>query len=447
MTSPRYTTVSLFAGAGGLDVGLHAAGFLTTHAVEADDNCVGVLRRAAMNDAGGVLTLDDTRIIRDRVEHVGVDNLRQPDGRRLDLLTGGPPCQPFSSAGKQRSVAESRGRLFEPFAQLAELLSPRMVLLENVRGLLTAVGDDGRAGGALRLLKHAFESRGFATAFGLLNAADYGCPQRRVRVFMLASRDVPLPAFPQQTHDDAEAVGMRRAMGLSDRLPWVTLGDFLAGRPEPDAADVVRPTKALAAKLKDVPAGRGLRSAGARETTRPGGHWGYRQGTFVADTSLPARTVTGSSGQDWLRAGDGLRRLTWRECAALQGFPADWPFDAVASKAARFRMIGNAVPAPLGEAMGRVIAAALRDDDERRAARDAGGLAAVVPAVLPVSVPLGVEFIKAAAGAERERAKNGAARTRARGDHRHKSDGMDGGPAAVVPPTAEPADVASPPPA
>ena len=325
----------------------------------------------------------------------GVEDLRPEDLRpedaevdwSPDLVVGGPPCQPFSSSGKMLSIEDPRGRLFEHFARLVKGLRSRLVLFENVRGLVTAVGPGGEPGEALHLVKKAFEDAGYATTFALLNAADYGAPQRRVRCFMMASRSAPLPAFPEPTHAERPSQNL-----FLPTLPWVTLGEFLASRPEPAPEDVVRPTAALAAELARVPVGSGLKSAGAREATRPGGHWGYRQGTFVADPRLPARTVTASSAQDWVRLDDGsLRRLTWRECAALQGFPEPWQFTG--PLAAKFRQIGNAVPAVFGEALGRSLLAAL----------EAG-------AGVPTSAPLPRDFTAAINYTRKEHKRNGASR-------------------------------------
>jgi DNA (cytosine-5)-methyltransferase 1 len=251
------------------------------------------------------------------------------------------------------SVEDPRGRLFEHFVRLAGELKPQQILFENVRGLVTARGPKGEPGEVLYMVKEAFEKLGYATSFQLLNAADYGCPQRRVRLFMMATRCTELPEFPAATHAEVPENTLFAA-----KLPWVTLGEFLREQPQPASDEVVRPTAALARELADLPAGTGLKSAGARETTRPGGHWGYRQGTFIADQNLPARTVTASASQDWIRLLDRtLRRLTLRECAGLQGFPLRWQF--VGSIASRFRQVGNAVPVTFGVILGQALLEAL----------------------------------------------------------------------------------------
>lgn len=393
--SERRTLVSLFTGAGGLDIGLEMAGFTTVKAVDSDADCVASLRHNQQRGRIGVLEpplLAEASILQATVEDISGDALRPPDADGdwvPDLLAGGPPCQPFSSAGHMLSIHDPRGRLFEHFVRLANELKPRIILFENVRGLVTAVGPHGQPGEALKLVKDAFESIGYATSFALLNAADYGAPQRRVRLFMFGSRDVRLPEFPPSTHAEELANSM-----FEDRERWVTLGEFLQTMPQSSADDIDLPGAALASMLENIQPGSGLKSAGAREKTRPGGHWGYKQGTFIADLRKPARTVTAAATQDWIRDTQGrLRRLTWRECAALQGFPREWEF--VGNKASRFRQIGNAVPAVFGVVLGKAI---LRVLDERpRRSR-------------PESLPFPAEFIEAIQYTKREHRTNGESR-------------------------------------
>lgn len=357
------TLVSLFSGAGGLDIGLERSGFHTVSANDFDTNCVASLRANQAAEVPVAGEPDRSHFAGTLIVHAPVESLDASDlmpvlwhsGRRLDALVGGPPCQPFSSAGSQRGVHDPRGRLFEQFVRLAEELRPRLILFENVRGLVTARGPEGISGEALHLVRDEFERIGYCTRFSLLNAADYGAPQRRVRLFMLAADEgVTLPTFPLPTHHRPRP---GQSLPLDGRF-WVTLGEFLADQAPPTPDEIVRPSPQLEAELRGVPDGSGLKSPGRSEPTRPGGHWGYKQGTFVADPSLPARTVTGASTQDWIREPDGnLRRLTLREAAGLQGFPDDWQF--CGSRASQFLQIGNAVPIVFGEVLGAAMRQAL----------------------------------------------------------------------------------------
>lgn len=342
------TVVDLFAGAGGLSSSLEAVGWRSIAAVDIDADAVQTLR---VNQARGHLA--GSKLIHADIREVSAKDLRPATSNarwRPDLLAGGPPCQPFSSAGAMKALGDPRGKLFQDFVRLADELKPRFILFENVAGLVTAKAPSGRPGGVLQRIQREFEAIGYACRFDLLNAADFGAPQRRVRLYMIAARNERLPSFPEPTHSRGAAL---------DRLPWETLRDFLSTQPRPKPEDVVRPNPRRAAELATLVPGTGLRSNGIVEANRPSGHWGYRQDCFVADLSLPSRTIRAASTPDWLRLnGEDIRRLTWRECAGLQGFLPDWQFAGTTSS--RFRQIGNAVQGHIG----RAIAAALYEAAE-----------------------------------------------------------------------------------
>lgn len=365
-TRPR--AIDLFAGAGGLSISLEQAGFDTVAVLDNHPDAVATLRasqgvRIPIPDGGGRVFLDGARVIDADIATLTAADLR-PAGAarnwRPDLLAGGPPCQPFSSAGRQRGVADPRGKLFLEFVRVAAELRPRYVLFENVRGLLTQKGPDGRPGGVLEMVQESFEEFGYAVRFATLNAADFGAAQRRVRLYMIGTADHHLPAFPSPTH-------ARNALG-GELLckPWVTLGEFLAGEPPADPAEVVLPSGPRASDLMALSPGTGIRTGGVVEYQRPSGHWGYKQDCFLADPGLPSRTIRAAATPDWIRLSDGsLRRLTWRECAGLQGFPREWPF--VGSTTSKFRQIGNAVCTPIGTALASTIAASLALGRSRKA--------------------------------------------------------------------------------
>jgi DNA (cytosine-5)-methyltransferase 1 len=358
--STPLSAVDVFAGAGGLSISLERAGFLTVAAVDNNADVVATLlanqaARRPIVEAPGRCFLEGAQVFDADIADLVAADVRPPGVNRRwrpDLLAGGPPCQPFSSSGRQRGLEDPRGKLFLEFVRMTRELRPRFVLFENVRGLLTQKGPDGRPGGVLELVQRSFEEIGYAIRFGVLNSADYGAPQRRVRLYMIGTSDHHLPDFPVATHRSGGSVDLVHK-------PWVTLGEFLSSQPVPEAADVVRPTGKWAGELATLRPGTGLRTGGVIEYQRPSGHWGYRQDCFLADPSVPARTVRAAATPDWIRLCDGsLRRLTWRECAALQGFPSTWRF--VGSPTSRFRQIGNAVCVPIGRALAETLGAALR---------------------------------------------------------------------------------------
>ncbi len=346
--------VSLFTGAGGLDIGMERAGFVPRFVTDWDDSCLETLRlnkeaRIVVN-AGDATFLQEAEIRRADVCELSGRTVANRIRRRIDCVYGGPPCQSFSSSGKMGSISDPRGLLVFEFCRFVTEARPRSFLLENVRGLVTARCSGGKPGGVLLQLIEKFEEAGYGVNVAVLNSADFGSPQRRVRCFVYGVDSGRPPALPESTHERSPAQSE-----LFDRkLPWNTLGGYLEEHADNNRDNWVRPTAKLERELRNHPVGSGLKSAGIVEATRPGGHWGYRQGTFIADPSLPARTVTGSSSQDWIRLeGGSLRRLTLSEVVGLQGFPSDWVF--YGTKAARFLQVGNAVPAVLGEVLGRAI--------------------------------------------------------------------------------------------
>jgi len=346
------TVVSLFSGAGGLDIGLERAGWETVVATDIDPAAIRTLRasqaaKIRIPGAPGRAYLASARILEADVCDLKAADLRPTGAKptwRPSLLAGGPPCQPWSSAGLQRGFGDSRGLLIRQMLRLADELRPRYVLMENVRGLLTAVGSTGKHGEAIQAIHAEWRNLGYAVSWATINAANYGAAQRRVRLVMIATADHELPAFPPPTHDEHGRNGLKR---------WVSLGDLLSRLPNPDPSDIVEPSGARAKELLSLKPGTGIRTGGTVEHQRPGGHWGYRQDCFLADLSLPSRTIRAAGTPDWIRLGKTMRRLTWAECAALQGFPSDWELSG--QRDAKFRLIGNAVQTDVAEALGKSI--------------------------------------------------------------------------------------------
>lgn len=343
---PSY--VSLFSGAGGLDIGLERAGFKTHSLCEIEEVFCKTLRsNQGYTHSDGVSYFEVSKIL-----NADIRDLTRADftfDAELDLLVGGPPCQAFSSSGKQLSVLDPRGTLVHEFIRMVHELRPRMFLFENVRGLVTARDAHGEPGGLIRALFDRFQELGYSCRATLLNSADFGSYQRRVRCFIVGSMRGVAPFYPDPIY--------RKKADLF-YPSWRSLGAFLGEHADPEKENYTFPSEKLGQQLKDLPDGAGCKSAGRVEKTRPGGHWGYRQGTFIADLSLPARTVTGSASQDWVRWNGCLRRLTLNEVKLLQGFPLGWEF--YGTKAERFRQVGNAVPTVFGELLGAMMLSFLK---------------------------------------------------------------------------------------
>lgn len=384
----EFSVISLFSGAGGLDIGMERAGFKTLALCELEPKYAETLRQNSgrlRNDGRRYMT--DARILQGDIRDLSGRDLAA--GANVDCLIGGPPCQAFSSSGKQLSVLDPRGSLVAEFIRLVDDIRPASFIFENVRGIVTARDHLGKPGGVVRQIYSALEELGYSCRAGLLNSADYGAYQRRVRCFIVGVRSGQAPEFPHPTHENVcDATNSLFAQ------PWRTLGEFMEKYADTDPQNYVYPTAALKRELDGLPDGAGLKSRGNAEPTRPGGHWGYRQGTFIADKSLPARTVTGSSSQDWIRWQGILRRLTLLEVKRLQGFPDDW--EICGNKSDLFKQIGNAVPTVFGEILGD----ALREH-----------LCKIEAETAPQRLPFPRRFEGYIAYTERDHARNSSART------------------------------------
>ena len=341
--------VSLFSGAGGLDIGLERSGFEALSLCEIESGFCNTLE-ANQNGthSDGIDYFKGAKVFNADIRDLsGADLALKGD---LDLVVGGPPCQAFSSSGKQLSVLDPRGTLVNEFLRIVDELQPRMFLFENVRGLVTARDSNGEPGGVIRDLLNQLQELGYSCRATLLNSADFGSYQRRVRCFIVGSMRGTAPLFPEPTHQKNADMFYQQ---------WLSLRSFLEEYADLNEDSYTYPTEKLGRQLRELPDGSGLKSAGRAEKTRPGGHWGYRQGTFIADLDLPARTVTGSASQDWVRWEGKLRRLTLNEVKLLQGFPSDW--EILGTKAQRFKQVGNAVPTVFGELLGGMIQAFLKE--------------------------------------------------------------------------------------
>ncbi|MEA1942043.1 MAG: DNA cytosine methyltransferase [Pseudomonadota bacterium] len=382
--------VSLFTGLGGLDVGFVRAGAKALYANDVDQHAVAALNANHSNLSECSVDHDDIR----NLSAAKIENRSSARRGDVDLIVGGPPCQSWSSAGRQRGLQDPRGQLVLDYIRIANELDVRWLVFENVRGLLTARGPEGNPGGALQHFRNLMLKHGFQTTVQLLNAADYGVPQRRVRLIIIGYRAGDEPSFPEPTHSKNPDEGL-------NKFAWVSLRECLAELEPITEDEIIRPSASLATQLAALPDGTGVRSAGKRETTRPGGHWGYKQGAFIAAQNLPARTVTASSQQDWVRDPVyGLRKLTPRECAAIQSFPKDWKIPG--SRAVKYRLIGNAVPPLLAERVAEALFKHSTQFDHRMLDLDQGRHQELLP--LPNRLSQAIEYTI------RDNMKNGESR-------------------------------------
>ncbi|MFA6172985.1 MAG: DNA cytosine methyltransferase [Kiritimatiellales bacterium] len=351
--------ISLFSGAMGLDLGLEHAGFQTAVAVEINRAAVQTLR----------LNRPTLSVFEKSVSLVSSAEILAESKMKLGepcLVTGGPCCQSFSTAGKRKSVADARGSLFFDFKRIVAETRPRFFVMENVKGILSAavqhrplnergpghppLSCDEHLGTALSLILKELEELRYHIVFGLVNAADYGVPQKRWRVIFIGSRDGETIRIPDPTHDENGAHGL---------LPWVTLRKAIGSHREKEPGFIAfsRDRFDLLALLKagqnwrDLPEHLHATALGAAYDS-----WGGRVGFCRRlDWNAPAPTLTTSPNgrATTLCHPRDVRPLTVREYAILQQFPKHWKF--FGSTQQQYMQIGNAVPIGLGNAIGEML--------------------------------------------------------------------------------------------
>ena len=321
------STIELFAGAGGLALGLEKAGFHPLGLVEIDRDASDTLRK---NRPQWPVIQDDIANI-SRLDLQSYFDIRAGE---LDLLSGGAPCQSFSYAGKRLGLEDARGTLFYHYAKFLQQLQPKMFLFENVRGLLTH--DNGRT---YRTIAEILESQGYTIRKKVLNAWDYGVPQKRERLITVGIRD-----------------------DLSDKIRFEfpapqkykpVLRDILPDCPESEGT----PYSEYKRKIFElVPPGgcwRDIPQETAKEYMKSCWNMGGGRTGILRRMSLdePSLTVLTSPSQKQTERCHPLeaRPFTVRENARCQSFPDEWQFCGNVS--AQYRQVGNAVPVNLAFAI------------------------------------------------------------------------------------------------
>ncbi|NUQ78730.1 MAG: DNA cytosine methyltransferase [Polyangiaceae bacterium] len=343
--------ISLYAGAGGLDYGFEAAGFETGAAVEMDPDCCETLRRSRPAWA----------VIERSIFDVPTDEMLEAAGTRaeeIDLVIGGPPCQPFSKAGywargDSLRLDDPRASTLSAYLRVIEQARPRAFLLENVEGLGYAGKDEG-----LRLLLsglHRINKRtksAYKPVIQVLNAADYGVPQLRDRVFLIAARDGKEFHFPAATHQasDAEDLPLFAKMVEPYRTAWDALADV-----KPDPGEDLDVRGKWAELLPSIPEGHNYLWHTDRGGGRPLFGWRRRYWTFLLKLAKakPSWTIQAQPGPAVGPFHWENRRLSVRELGRLQTFPDDVIF--CGGRTSIQKQLGNAVPSLLAEVLGREI--------------------------------------------------------------------------------------------
>ena len=345
----RRVAISLFSGAGGLDLGVEQAGFTVGAAVEHDADACLSLRE---NFPHAAIFHGDIRLVETR-------DLLAASGTspgEVDLLIGGPPCTPFSKSGywleKKRRGLDPEASLLEHYVRILDEARPGAFLLENVFSL--AYANHNREW--LDFLRESFVRLGYSFTEKVVLAADYGVPQRRQRLIIAGSLDGE-PALPEPTHTGPHE---RRVWCEGTLLPHVTTGDAIGDLVDRD--DLAEPEETVAGKyghlLPEVPPGENyLHFTEKRGYPEPLFGWRKRYWSFLLklDPHQPAPTIQAQPGPYVGPFHWDNRRLRVLELKRLQSFPDE--FTISGSRRAAQRQLGNAVP-PL---LARRLAEALFD--------------------------------------------------------------------------------------
>lgn len=298
-------SLELCAGAGGQAIGLEMAGFEHEGLVEIDRHCCETLR---LNRPEWNVVEDDLRVFKDRAS----------DFKGVELVAGGLPCPPFSVAGKQLGALDERN-LFPDALDIIDATRPKAVLIENVRGFLDAVFEDYRAH-----LKQQLRKLGYECDWRLLNASDFGVPQLRPRVAIVATRREYWSNFewPCTERYNPQTVG-QTLYPLMAANGWRGAADWR------DRADEIAPTIVGGSKKHGGP---------DLGPTRARLAW--------SKLGVEGRTVAEEApGPDFV----GMPRLTVQMVALLQGFPKEWKI--AGRKTNAYRQVGNAFPPPVAAAV------------------------------------------------------------------------------------------------
>lgn len=349
----RRTAVSLFTGAGGLDIGVERAGFNVLAAVERDPIACETLR---LNfGADGRQT--ETAIFQRDIEDLDVSELleRAPGvlPGELDLLVGGPPCTPFSKSGYwieyKRSGQDPDRFLLDHYVRFVRALRPRAFIMENVQAL--AYRNHNRT--SLDALRDALVELDYNICEDVLVAAEHGVPQVRQRLFLVGSLD-GTPDLPERTNAGAFET---RPLYVEDAhlAPFVTCRDAFADLPdEPEAGEEVGGL--YGHLLPEIPPGENyLHFTKERGHKKPLFKWRSRYWTFLLklDPDRPSSTIQAQPGPYIGPFHWNNRRLRIAELKRLQTFPDEYRFHG--NRRAVQVQIGNAVPPLLAERVARAL--------------------------------------------------------------------------------------------
>ena len=333
--------LDLFAGIGGFRLGMEAAGHQCIGFCEIDKFARASYK--AIHDTGGEIELHDIKTVSDEfIQSIGY----------VDIICGGFPCQAFSIAGNRRGFEDTRGTLFFEIARFASILKPRILFLENVKGLLNH--DKGRT---FETILQTLDELGYNVEWQVLNSKDFGVPQNRERVFIIGHLrgEGGRKVFPIRR----ESENVNRVRQIGNLIKTNSFG----GNPHRGR---VYSSDGISPSLNCMGGGGREPKIRIKEATKKG----YAEATIGDSVNLShpnsktrrgrvgkqiANTLLTGEEQGVVMNGFRIRKLTPKECWRLQGFP-DWAFERAAkvnSNSQLYKQAGNSVTVNVIEAIAR----------------------------------------------------------------------------------------------
>lgn len=354
--NPSIVALSFFSGAMGLDYGIEKAGIHPLLASEIDPNArkTILLNRPDIGLIGDINDYDASEIR--KYAHISKN-------QSIDLIVGGPPCQAFSTAGQRKGFQDKRGNVFLTFIDRIMELQPRLAVIENVRGILSAPFEseeierrfgfapktpEEKKGTALLYILNKLEEGGYTVTFNLYNAANYGSPQKRERVVFFCTRNGQKIPYLPPTNDEFANFGLPK---------WRTVKEVIFDLKESEQTSMTFPERRLkyfrmlkaGQYWKDLPKeiqyeamGEKLKLGGGKTGFFRRVAWDEPSPTLVTDPTMPATDLCHPKKD---------RPLSVQEYARIQEFPDDWKFFGRMKDV--YKQIGNAVPVSLGYAIGK----------------------------------------------------------------------------------------------
>ncbi len=353
---PEIIALSFFSGAMGLDIGMRNGGIPAMLACEINKYCRMTIHQNEPQMAliGDINLYDPQEILR---------MAKIPEGRKVDVIFGGPPCQAFSTAGARRALDDARGNVFLRYLDIVDAIRPTYVVIENVRGLLSAPypymnTEEAIKGGALCIILDRLKRAGYSVSFELYNAANFGAPQIRERIVMIGKLGSEKVSYLSPTHSESGEFGLPK---------WNTLQDAIGDIQDHPHHYVDFPERRLkfyrmlkeGQYWKDLPPDAQVEAMGAKLQLGGGKTGFYRRlnfrrpsPTLVTDPTMPATDLCHPTLD---------RPLSVEEYSRIQGFPDHWTICGPINE--QYKQIGNAVPIKLGEAIAKTILADMRGEE------------------------------------------------------------------------------------